>query len=493
MENAYFILESDGIGIIPYIIKLFFICMCTYYTYLRIINNKLFINKKFIIVALFTLVISIVCGIIKYLADSISSMLLIIFTLSILYSIINKNKFGYSILITIISLSINYIIFFISIVLNFAPALIFNIQNYYISLFLMILFHFMILYFLFKIKRFKDGFLFLQKNLSNEYFDILILNISIIILFSFIILNNFNLLFTINLSFGFVIFAVITFITIRKSLSLYYKHKLLVDNLNNANEIIIKKDTEIEKLEKEIFKFNKDRHSIAHKQNSLEFKLNELIMKSEISSEIDISDKVKNISNECFSNIAIVELSKTHVENIDDMLSYFQAECVNNNIEFEFNLNSDIYSMVNNYVSKEDLEILIADLCKNSIVAINNSNNINRSIFVRLGMIDGFYSLYVYDSGIEFEITTLENLGIKPVTTHSDIGGTGYGFINTFETLNKYNASIYINELNPPCIDNYTKVIMIKFDKKSCFEIHTYREDKFNKSNISNNLSIYKL
>lgn len=52
------------------------------------------------------------------------------------------------------------------------------------------------------------------------------------------------------------------------------------------------------------------------------------------------------------------------------------------------------------------------------------------------------------------------------------------GFMNTFETLRKYQASLTIEEYNKPSKDNYTKVINIKFDKNNEFKIKTYREVK---------------
>ena len=126
--------------------------------------------------------------------------------------------------------------------------------------------------------------------------------------------------------------------------------------------------------------------------------------------------------------------------------------------------------MINNHITKEELEILIADHVKNAIIAVKCSNNSNRSILVRIGKIDGQYSIYIYDSGIEFEINTLHKLGKIPSTTHKESGGTGMGFMNTFDTLRKYNASLSIEEFNEPIIDNYTKVIAIKFDKKKISE-----------------------
>lgn len=134
--------------------------------------------------------------------------------------------------------------------------------------------------------------------------------------------------------------------------------------------------------------------------------------------------------------------------------------------------------MTNNAVSKEDLEILLADHIKNAIIAINHTENINRTIMVKLGKLDSAYGISIYDTGAEFEKETLDNLGKKPSTTHAEEGGTGMGFMNTFETLRKYQASLTIEEYNKPSKDNYTKVINIKFDKNNEFKIKTYREVK---------------
>ena len=55
------------------------------------------------------------------------------------------------------------------------------------------------------------------------------------------------------------------------------------------------------------------------------------------------------------------------------------------------------------------------------------------------------------------------------------------GFMNTFDTLRKYNASLSIEEFNEPIIDNYTKVIAIKFDKKKEVKIKSYQGIDINK------------
>ena len=92
-----------------------------------------------------------------------------------------KNNIGHSILIATISLSINYILYFISIALSFLPNVIMNIDNDFISLFIIILIYSILIYLFCRIKKFKRGFTFLKQKLANEYTDIIVLNISIII------------------------------------------------------------------------------------------------------------------------------------------------------------------------------------------------------------------------------------------------------------------------------------------------------------------------
>ena len=131
--------------------------------FLRIRNEHNFCNIKLLIVFIFTVLITTICGLIKYVSNSFTSIIFLIFSLSLLYSIITKTKIGYSILNTIISLSINYILFFITVVIYFIPSIIFNISNHYINLFAIVCIYIILVCIFFKIKRFKNGFSFLNK------------------------------------------------------------------------------------------------------------------------------------------------------------------------------------------------------------------------------------------------------------------------------------------------------------------------------------------
>lgn len=475
MNSVNFMLQIPDISKIVYFLKICFMSTVTCYTAYKLTDNIIMFKKKLIKIIIINIVISYITTIIRYIFNLFISDICLIFILGCMQSIINKQKIGYSILLITIALAINYIILFLTTVLTFPINIFYNIKNDYINLMLIIIIYLILICLLFKIKKFKHGFLFLKRNIENEYIEIWVLNISSIILFSSIIFNSSNFQITRKLFIGFIIFSIIMFITIQKSLQLYYKQRLLVQDLEETKKELEDKKKEIKQLEQENLNFSKTSHSIAHKQKALEYKLNELALKNEIAEEIDVKNRLNNITKQ-ISEEPEIEIPKTNISEIDDMLNYMKSECIKNKIKFEVQLNGNIYQMINNHITKEELEILIADHVKNAIIAVNYSNNSNRSILVRIGKIDGQYSIYIYDSGIEFEINTLHKLGKIPSTTHKESGGTGMGFMNTFDTLKKHKASITINEYGKPAKDNYTKVIMIVFNKKDEFNIISYRQ-----------------
>lgn len=451
-------------------IQVMFFILFSYYTNYRICNIDFKISKQNIMNISLTLLIATVYIIIKSRINHFAGVVSLVFLIALVFS---KDDFAKSIATSIFSVCSNYIVSFISLIIAFVICWIFNINNDYINVTIITVIHLIVLKSIFKIKKFKHGIAFLQKKKQNEYLDILILNISTIILFSMILISIPNVTIIKNISIGIVIFTIMMIIAIQKSLQLYYKQKLLVQELENTKKELAEKTKEIENLEAENIAISKKAHTLDHKQKSLAKKIDEMMINTEISKEevAEVKERLNKIGQDLYKEKTAVELSKTEIPEIDDMLSYMQSECSANKIDFELQIKGNIHYMTNNLISIEDLETLLADHIKNAIIAINHTDNINRSILVRLGEIDGIYSLYIYDSGIEFAKETLENLGKKPSTTHANEGGTGMGFMNTFDTLRKCKASLIIEELNEPCKDNYTKAIIIKFDNKNEFKV----------------------
>ena len=474
---------------IIYIIKIFSVTLFTFKTIIKILAIK--DNKLTLKILISAFIISSICYIIEKGFNSVATVLTLNILIAMFLSKIIEIKLGYSILISAVALSLNYIFYMISSVFCYMILKEISLNDYITLIFIITIYYFVEQKLLFKTKKLKKGIIFLNRNKNNDYLDILILNISATISLAFIILSNRGIELKIAIFIYIIIFSIIMFITIQKSLQLYYKQKMLVKDLEETKEELEEKNNKIKELEKEIIKSGKRSHSISHRQKILEHKLEELSMKSEIS-EMDIKSRIEKIGKDIRKEPVIV-LAKTGIVEIDDVLNYMKSECLKKKIDFQLQLSGNIYKMINNYVSKDELEILLADHIKNAIIAIEHSENINKSILVRLGRLDGTYGLYVYDSGIEFDIETFLKLGKKPATTHKDSGGTGMGFMNTFDTLRKHNASFIIEEYGKPVTDNFTKVLKFKFDNKNEFKICTYRKEEIEKQDKEKILKVENL
>lgn len=468
-------------------IKTIIICLFTSYNNRKIVNlEKKSDYKVIIIYMVMTLLYAYLS---KILNKEINTTIFAILCVSIAYSIIYKFKCIYSVMISIISVTINQIIWFGAIFISYFFIKTCNIENKYINLFLITVIQFIILVLFWRIKRIRNGITFLKKWENDEYINLLLLNISSAILFLIVIISNYQEGITSKFGVMLIIFAIVMFITIWKSLQLYYKQQMLEKVLEKTQKDLADKTEEVKKLEAENLSFSEISHSIAHRQDSLKHKLEKLSKNTEFADEISINAQIDNITKDLRKKTKI-ELEKTGIEIVDDMLDCMQAKCVENDIDFQLQINGNIYHMINNYIPKEDLEILLADHIKDAIIAINHCENINKSILVKIGKIDGIYGVYFYDSGIEFEFNTLLNLGKIPITTHKSEGGTGMGFMNTFKTLSKTKGSLEIEEIGKPSKSNFTKVLKFKFNNKNEYKIISYKGKELKEKDEENKLII---
>ena len=478
MSNLEFMWNLKNVEELIEIIRLTFSIFFSYYTFYKVIDiKKISVIYKYVLL-LTSIIIAYLSIKIKIRFELYYSLVILVLLTTIINILTFKKDIIYSFIMTIISLSFNYIIYMFAVAISFFPIMLLRINNDYISLTIILCIYIITINRIFKIRKLKNGFNFLKRKLENTYFNILFLNIGIIILFLNIFLQNISILNVRRPGEMLFIITILMIITISKSFQLNYKYNQLVKELEQTKEELEKNKQEIDKLEKENLEFSKTSHSLAHKQKALEFKLEQLLKTDiDVESKEIIKEEIEKVSKELYKEPNEVKLAKTEIESIDNMFSYMQSECIKNNIKFELQVVGNMYYMINNLISENDLEILIADHIKDAIIAINHSDNSNRSILVRIGKIDNEYSLYIYDSGIEFTKEVLDNLGKKPTTTHADTGGTGMGFMNTFDTLNKTKASLIINEIGEPCEDNYTKALIFKFDKQNEFKVNLYKNE----------------
>ena len=460
-------------------IERFFVIICVQITIFRILNDRRIFSLKKCLGYIGLGITCYIVQVINYNINFFSGTLMLIFLMSIISASLTKKSIGYSIIMVTISLALNYALLFMAIIIVFTiNSKIISISSDSINLCMIILLESAMLCSILKSKRLKYGIISLQNNINNDYVELIILSISIGIIYMGMIIYDMQAFVVKDIICIFAIFSIIMFITIQKSLQLYYKQKMLIKELDETKEDLARAENKIKILEKENIEESKKRHTIIHKQKSIEYKLEEMLTKTEMSTEeaAEVRERLEKLNKEIYTEKEVMELDKTGISSIDDMLKYMQSECVKNKIDFTLQIKGNIHYMVHNLVKEEELETLLADHIKDAIIAINHTDNANRSILVRLGNIDDIYSLYIYDSGVEFKPEVLENLGKKPCTTYANEGGTGMGFMNTFDTVRKHKASLIIEEIGKPVKDNYTKVIIIKFDKKNEFKVKSYHK-----------------
>ena len=160
-----------------------------------------------------------------------------------------------------------------------------------------------------------------------------------------------------------------------------------------------------------------------------------------------------------------------------------QTECAKNNIDFKLNIQDSIEPLLNTYISKSRLETLLGDHIRDAINAVNKSSVSNKEIMVILGLKEGFYEICILDNGLEFGIDTLLKLGKEQVTT----GGTGIGFLTTFETLRETKASLVITEYE---FGEYTKSVSFVFNNKCEYVINSYRTKEIISKNYRKDIII---
>ena len=479
------------------VIKYLLINIFTYLIALKISNTKNIKYIQSISIIIGSVIVTIIYSILKeYLNFTLLFMIAFFIQIMFLTGIINKNT---SIIITnLLANAIAYAIFIVASIIELIPMIIFKIKISTINFMLIALIDIILMLFFLKMKRLKNGLVFLNNNVCNNYIDIIVINISMTIILAYCILGNYYGNLTMNLTVSFVILTIIMFIMIKKTLILYYKQKLLEKTMADYEEEIKQKDEIIKELSEEKFKISKVNHEFYNRQKSLEKAVKDFInnTSTEMGNELTIINKINNLSKEYSNKMEkikqVEKLPLTDVEEIDEMFKYMQSECIKNNIDFRLKIEGNIISLINNIIEKDRLVTLIGDHLRDAIIAINSGTNKFKSIIAILGIKDKYYEFCVYDTGVEFEIETLLKLGLEPVTTHKNTGGTGIGFISTFETINKCKASLIIQEKNKENTNNYTKAVIIRFDGKKEYRIKSYRANEIKKQVKDNRIIIEK-
>lgn len=463
-------------GMIASYIKYFGIIISGFYVYGKILNIKR--NKK-------TILLNLTCSII------LSSFMYIVFLkckfliipllvfLSFAYlKWVYKIPLALSFNTTLISISISYIFNYISAI---AMAAIFGFGNVefsasteVLSSLCVTIFQLLFIYLLFKIKRLKSGMPFLVNKADSK----IGLLISLALIACFIWSSNAgsptSYLFVIPIVFV-ILGSICIFVWWKNRLTKNYLKQLKNNEFQNLQNVLQKQKMEIERLKQH----NDALAKIIHKDNKLipamELAVREYLEQSDLQDEFDIRQKgnallkeLESISGERSGVIkdyqhCHVKVPATGVLPIDSLLQYMCCKAQEAGIQLEFTLSASMKYLTENIIPPSDLRTILADLIENAIIAIKSNNSINKKILVSLGIINQSYEVDIYDSGIPFENETICHLGQKNNTTHANSGGSGIGLITVLETLRRYNASFYIEQI-PNAHNIFTKKVLIRFD-----------------------------
>lgn len=398
------------------------------------------------------------------------------------YMIRERKRLLKTIIVSLVSISF---VFVFDVIAAFIQSIVFwqlGLVQYSIFLFLFFQIMTMIaLCILFmKIKRFRKGIQFFQEDIN--------IGIGLALSAIVMILKCLDLregqgkvyLFVVFIV-GIVISGFGLYLWIRRSITAHYRERLQLKSEEHYKEVLEERDKEIEKLNQS----NAYLAKIVHRDNHLMSNVNTSIdmyfnSNDEAYKEILLRD-LQTLAKERSETINKEQLESKLLPStgnllIDSAINDLYIKAAAHGIDFNLTVSSTVDEIIGKYISQTDLQTLLCDHIKDAIIAVDSYGESGGKILVNLSKLNNNYCIDIYDSGVAFETATLSKLGVDRVTTHADSGGSGIGFMTTFETIKKAYASLIITEFEHR--SPFSKSVSFRFDGESAFIINSYRKDE---------------
>lgn len=479
------------------IIKMFFINICSNYTMIKINNYRNITLLQKCLLLMMDILFAVVYLILRQRLEILIAFIFCYFLYSLAISLTVNTNILHGLVSNIISVSFSLIAMFVSTIINFIiyKLMFFDITIETIIEYVTIgIIQFLLIYLFFKIERFKYGFSFLQgkETMNKENTSKIGILVSSIIIAISLVLSTYSRTTSKILIAILILGGILMIYWIKKSITKYYKEKMKERTVEIQQEQIKQQDEKIKNLQTELADVLQINHKYSHRISAMEKAVTKLGTKLQANEEFaeeygDILSSIKKLSKEYKKEVSAViketNIPKTNIFSIDNLLEYMKQEAEKEKIDFELKLEFGINEILEEKIPQNKLETMLADHIRDAIIAINCSENKDRRIKVVLDKEDNNYQIKFYDTGREFEIETLSKLGLKRTTTHKATGGSGIGFMTTFETLKQCKASLIIEEYSN---QEYTKAVIIKFDDKNEYRIHSYRAEEI-KNKIQDN------
>lgn len=441
---------------------------------------KDFSNKSKFLFCLFGLITAIIYSFLIVHFPEFAQIVLF-FTTALLLTIINWDLRSNAIVISFISEGIVRVLRFIASIFVGTIGWIVKIHPQSIIVYTVIqLLTFVFAVLLLKSKRFSKGIQFFQ---NKDYLGLgLLISGFLFIISSIDLEGNYinDFLLTIAIV-AVIIMGVGLFAWIKQSITKHYREKLQLKTELYYKEQLEQKEQEIEKLNHSNEYLAKIVHRDNHLMSSLNSSINAYFESDNKAFKDDILREIQTLESERAELISSEQrdskiLPSTGNNLIDSAINDLYIKAAAHGIDFDVSISATVDEVIGKYISQTDLQTLICDHIKDAIIAVDAKNENNGKILVELSMESDNYTITIFDSGVDFEIDTLSMLGKERVTTHADNGGSGIGFMTTFETLRKSYASLIITEFENKT--PFSKSVSIRFDGNTTFIIQSYRKEE---------------
>lgn len=460
--------------------------LCSMYVYLRASETKTTKKKIAISGVLFLIIISLLVSLESILTiNRLYIIILYIVITFICFWILSLKNSKTSVALLFISISISYFVEYFSVFIS--GAILFFVgylKKNIISTILIAIFQVLISLIIVRLKPFKSLFRYLGKD-DNSGLGLLISSYTIVFCLLLTQYKEIGSNIGLILSLGIPMALIGLILWIRSIVKRYYKNKLQDRMDEYTQKEMEDKDKRIERLEAEVTALAKQVHRDNHLMTSVDRSVQELAECDSAEQREQIIGEIHTLYLERNDSIAKEQqknkiLPSTGFALIDISLSELYVKAAARGISFDLTVGEEPYYLVNNIISQTDLQTLLCDHIKDAIIAVESAGIADGRILVTIEKKDSIFEIAIRDNGVDFDVDTLARIGKEQVTTHADDGGSGIGFMTTFETLRTTKGSLIITEYEQKT--PFSKSIAFVFDGLNRFVISTYRKKELEKA-----------
>lgn len=467
-----------------YFIKYIAIIFCSIYLYTRLLNLP---KSRHMSAPVLIFGISLSC-LISFLESVFPYAIILIMVLASFFFFVcfYQTAPEISITVTIVSYGISYVAFTISIIL---VGLLFLLQssgtsyNHMLYQLITSIVQFVITTLPFRIRRLRNGMPFLMNKLYS--FPVMLVSVLTLLCSTLIRTPQYDRAYIIPFLFIFLL-ALFIYLSWKNNITKTYLDKLKENDIAGLNAELVKTQSKIKELENE----NQELSKLVHSDNKLVPAMT-LAVESFIRDASGLSADAAQTGRQLLADLEQLSSTRkgilreqdhrchtippTGSSVIDNLLKYMQQKAYEASIELDVTLSCSIGDLTEKHIKESELSTLLADLLENALIATSHNNG--HHILLTIDIIEKFYTISIFDSGIPFSKEVLSDLGLTRHTTHKEEGGSGIGLVAAFELLRKRGASFIIEEYEPDA-GLYSKKISVIFNHLGQYALITCRKEE---------------